>query len=49
MSGLCMVLLNFLTLLYYDPAYLTEKESAEGPPQWIYFTYAFGQLFYVLR
>jgi hypothetical protein len=33
-----MVLLNFATLLYYDPAYLTEKGGADGPPQWLYFT-----------
>ncbi|GJE98858.1 choline/ethanolaminephosphotransferase [Phanerochaete sordida] len=46
MSGLCMVLLNFATLLYYDPGYLTEREGAEGPPQWIYFTWAAGLFIY---
>jgi hypothetical protein len=25
-------------MLYYDPHYLTEKEGASGPPQWVYFT-----------
>ncbi|OBZ79805.1 hypothetical protein A0H81_01304 [Grifola frondosa] len=36
--GLCMVLVNFATMLYYDPKYLAEKGDADGPPQWIYFT-----------
>lgn len=39
MSGLCLVIFNFLTLLYYDPTYLAEKDGATGPPQWVYFTY----------
>jgi ethanolaminephosphotransferase len=39
--GLCIVAFNVLTLLYYDPLYLTEKDGATGPPQWIYFTYVF--------
>lgn len=34
------MLANFATLLYYDPKYLTEKDGAEGPPNWIYFTCA---------
>lgn len=38
LSGLCLVLLNFLTMLYYDPTYLTLKGGATGPPQWVYFT-----------
>ncbi|PSR72058.1 hypothetical protein PHLCEN_2v12088 [Hermanssonia centrifuga] len=38
MCGLCMVLINFATLLYYDPTYLAEKGGATGPPRWIYFT-----------
>lgn len=37
--GLSLVLTNFATLLYYDPKFLTESEGADGPPQWIYFTY----------
>ncbi|PCH34342.1 Choline/ethanolaminephosphotransferase [Wolfiporia cocos MD-104 SS10] len=45
LSGLCMVLLNFATLLYYDPTYLTDKEGA-GPPQWIYLTWALGLFLY---
>ncbi|KIP05510.1 hypothetical protein PHLGIDRAFT_128827 [Phlebiopsis gigantea 11061_1 CR5-6] len=46
MSGLMMVVLNFATLLYYDPAYLIEKEGAGGPPQWVYFTWAAGLFIY---
>ncbi|KAJ3547758.1 hypothetical protein NM688_g5370 [Phlebia brevispora] len=46
MSGLCFVLFNFATLLYYDPAYLAEKGGASGPPQWIYFTWAAGLFIY---
>jgi len=42
LMGLGIVLVNFLTLLYYDPLYLTNKDVANGmavgPPQWIYFT-----------
>lgn len=34
-----MVLINFATLVYYDPNYLAEKGGADGPPQWVYFTY----------
>ncbi|OJA19270.1 hypothetical protein AZE42_04494 [Rhizopogon vesiculosus] len=44
--GLCIVLFNILTLLYYDPLYLTEKDGASGPPQWIYFTWAIGLFMY---
>ncbi|CAE6494615.1 unnamed protein product [Rhizoctonia solani] len=44
--GLCLVLTNFATLLYYDAAYLTEKGGATGPPQWIYFTWAAGLFWY---
>lgn len=44
LTGLGIVLVNFLTLLYYDPLYLTNKDvtngttTAIGPPQWVYFT-----------
>ena len=38
LSGLTFVLLNFATLTFYDPAYLTEKGGAMGPPNWVYFT-----------
>ncbi|CAE6477706.1 unnamed protein product [Rhizoctonia solani] len=44
--GLCLVLSNFATLLYYDAAYLTEKGGATGPPQWVYFTWAAGLFWY---
>ena len=37
-SGLCLVGFNFLTMLYYDPQYLTMKEGGNVPPNWIYFT-----------
>ncbi|KAG5639650.1 hypothetical protein H0H81_008811 [Sphagnurus paluster] len=33
-------------MLYYDPLYLTEKGGATGPPNWIYFTWAFGLFAY---
>lgn len=39
MSGLCFVLINFATMVYFDPTYLAEKGGATGPPQWVYFTY----------
>jgi hypothetical protein len=38
LSGLAIVLLNFATLLFYDPTYLAEKGGATGPPNWVYFT-----------
>ncbi|CAE6477493.1 unnamed protein product [Rhizoctonia solani] len=44
--GLCLVLSNFATLLYYDAAYLTEKGGASGPPKWVYFTWAAGLFWY---
>lgn len=44
--GLCIVAFNVVTLLYYDPLYLTEKDGATGPPQWIYFTWAIGLFMY---
>ncbi|EJD43494.1 hypothetical protein AURDEDRAFT_114773 [Auricularia subglabra TFB-10046 SS5] len=44
--GLCTVFFNFATLIYYDPAYLTEKGGATGPPQWVYYTWAAGLFFY---
>ncbi|KAK7695143.1 hypothetical protein QCA50_002333 [Cerrena zonata] len=46
LSGLCMVLINFATLVYYDPNYLAEKGGATGPPQWVYFTWAAGLFIY---
>ncbi|KAG9083953.1 hypothetical protein FRC06_004305 [Ceratobasidium sp. 370] len=44
--GLCLVLTNFATLLYYDPTFLSEKGGATGPPQWVYFTWAAGLFWY---
>ncbi|KAG8780959.1 hypothetical protein FRC12_022385 [Ceratobasidium sp. 428] len=44
--GLCLVLSNFATLLYYDPSFLSEKGGAIGPPQWVYFTWAAGLFWY---
>jgi hypothetical protein len=41
LSGLSIILLNFATLIYYDPTYLTEKGGATGPPNWVYFTCVF--------
>jgi ethanolaminephosphotransferase len=38
LSGLAIVLLNFATLVFYDP---TEKGGATGPPNWVYFTCVF--------
>ena len=37
---------NFLTLLYFDPAYLGDKGGATGPPNWVYYTWAAGLFFY---
>ncbi|KAL1664877.1 hypothetical protein EV122DRAFT_224026 [Schizophyllum commune] len=45
-SGLCLVGFNFLTMLYYDPQYLTMKEGGNVPPNWIYFTWAAGLFWY---
>ncbi|GLB43667.1 putative CDP-alcohol phosphatidyltransferase class-I family protein [Lyophyllum shimeji] len=46
LMGLTIVFINFFTMLYYDPLYLTVKGGAEGPPNWIYFTWAFGLFAY---
>ncbi|THH20505.1 hypothetical protein EW146_g856 [Bondarzewia mesenterica] len=48
LCGLAIVIFNFATLIYYDPAYLAQKGGATGPPQWIYFTQVdcFGVLDY---
>ncbi|KAL5533588.1 hypothetical protein ACEPAG_48 [Sanghuangporus baumii] len=45
LTGLSLVFINFLTLLYYDPYYLTSKHVA-GPPNWLYFTWAAGLFLY---
>ncbi|KZT54133.1 Choline/ethanolaminephosphotransferase [Calocera cornea HHB12733] len=44
--GLGIVFLNFLTLLWYDPWYLSPAGGATGPPQWVYFTWAAGLFWY---
>ncbi|TDL26422.1 Choline/ethanolaminephosphotransferase [Rickenella mellea] len=46
LTGLSLVFINFLTMLVCDPAYLTPKEGAAGPPQWLYFTWAAGLFMY---
>lgn len=46
LSGFALVVFNFLTMLYYDPGYLTQKGGATGPPQWVYFTWAAGLFLY---
>ncbi|KAI0783172.1 Choline/ethanolaminephosphotransferase [Abortiporus biennis] len=46
LSGLCMVLINFATLIYFDPEYLSEDGSSNGPPHWVYFTWAAGLFIY---
>ncbi|KAF9449981.1 cholinephosphotransferase [Macrolepiota fuliginosa MF-IS2] len=50
LTGLSIVFFNFLTLVYYDPLYLTEKDVGDsrphGPPQWVYFTWAIGLFVY---
>ncbi|KIJ54323.1 hypothetical protein M422DRAFT_25247, partial [Sphaerobolus stellatus SS14] len=46
LSGLCMVMINFATMLYYDPHYLVEKDGAPGIPHWVYFTWAAGLFIY---
>jgi len=44
--GFALVILNFVTMLYYDPGYLADIGGAPGPPQWIYFTWAAGLFLY---
>ncbi|KAF8079248.1 CDP-alcohol phosphatidyltransferase-domain-containing protein [Lyophyllum atratum] len=46
LTGLSIVFINFFTMIYYDPLYLTEKGGATGPPNWVYFTWAFGLFAY---
>ncbi|KIM38244.1 hypothetical protein M413DRAFT_447989 [Hebeloma cylindrosporum] len=46
LTGLTIVILNFFTLLYYDPMYLTEKNGAEAPPHWVYYTWGIGLFLY---
>ncbi|KAG8984872.1 hypothetical protein FRB94_010715 [Tulasnella sp. JGI-2019a] len=44
--GLCLVLTNLATMIYYDPQYLTEKGGATGPPNWVYYSWAAGLFWY---
>jgi hypothetical protein len=44
LSGLAFVLINFATLSFYDPTYLTAKGGATGPPNWVYFTCVASQI-----
>ncbi|KAF8715619.1 hypothetical protein AX14_012562 [Amanita brunnescens Koide BX004] len=47
LTGLSIVFLNFISLLYYDPEYLTQKHGAPSPPpNWLYFTWAVGLFAY---
>ncbi|KAI5117533.1 hypothetical protein M0805_004766 [Coniferiporia weirii] len=47
LTGLTLVFINFLTMLYYDPAYCTEKHAPDSaPPHWVYFTWAAGLFLY---
>jgi len=46
LSGFTLVFINFLTLIYYDSEYLTEKDGAGSLPRWIYFTWAAGLFLY---
>ncbi|KAJ7083364.1 CDP-alcohol phosphatidyltransferase-domain-containing protein [Mycena belliarum] len=43
--GLCIVFLNFMTMIYYDPAYLTEKGGVVLP-RWAYFSWSIGLFLY---
>jgi ethanolaminephosphotransferase len=31
--------MNFITMIYYDPLYLAEKDGATGPPDWMYWVW----------
>ncbi|KAF8346111.1 Choline/ethanolaminephosphotransferase [Amanita rubescens] len=47
LTGLSIVFLNFISLLYYDREYLTQKHGAPSPPpNWLYFTWAIGLFAY---
>ncbi|EIM83608.1 Choline/ethanolaminephosphotransferase [Stereum hirsutum FP-91666 SS1] len=46
LTGLCLVVINLATLLYYDPEYKTVGGGAQGPPNWVYFTWAAGLFMY---
>ncbi|KAF9474979.1 choline ethanolaminephosphotransferase [Pholiota conissans] len=46
LTGLLIVFVNFFTLLYYDPLYLTEHDDVTAPPRWVYYTWAVGLFAY---
>jgi len=46
LTGLSIVFFNFITMLYYDPMYLTEKDGHVDPPHWVYYTLAIGLFLY---
>ncbi|KAF8185705.1 cholinephosphotransferase [Pholiota molesta] len=46
LTGLLIVFVNFFTLLYYDPLYLTEHDDFTSPPKWVYYTWAVGLFAY---
>jgi ethanolaminephosphotransferase len=46
LSGLSLVIMNFATLLYYDPLYLAEKDGATGPPDWMYWVWGVSLFMY---
>ncbi|CAK5265991.1 unnamed protein product, partial [Mycena citricolor] len=45
LSGLSLVFINFATVLYFDPLYLTEKDGVYLP-RWVYFSCAIGLFLY---
>ncbi|KAJ6606799.1 Choline/ethanolaminephosphotransferase [Mycena sp. CBHHK59/15] len=45
LSGLSIVFLNFVTMILYDPAYLTEKGGV-FMPNWVYFSWSIGLFLY---
>nr|GAT52559.1 predicted protein [Mycena chlorophos] len=45
LSGLSIIFLNFATLMYYDPKYLTENGGVVLP-SWLFFSFAIGLFAY---
>lgn len=46
LTGLSIVFFNFLTLLYYDPLFLVERDGYDEPPRWVYFSWGIGLFLY---
>ncbi|RXW17687.1 hypothetical protein EST38_g8165 [Candolleomyces aberdarensis] len=46
LTGLCIIIFNFATLIYYDPLYLVERDGYHEPPHWVYFTWGIGLFLY---